>query len=62
MQVMTMTSASQFSTKLRVVTGRLLGTLLSITQRRQRRRLLIWDPQTLSPGEPCAVQKKAVAH
>jgi hypothetical protein len=61
MQVMTMISATQFRANFRHFPKRLLLVFLSITERRQRRRLLIWDPQTLSPVDVCVSSEEPVA-
>ena len=46
---MKMIAATHIRADFRHFLKRLLLVFLSITERRQRRRLLIWDPQTLSP-------------
>ena len=53
-----MISATQFRAGFRHFPKRLLVIFLSITERRQRRRLLIWDPQTLLPSDVCALSEE----
>ena len=56
-----MNCATQFCANFRHFLKRLLLVFLSITERRQRRRLLIWDPQTLSTVDVCVSPEEPVA-